>query len=67
MEMMRGLHESNIHSQEDAKEYVGIMFRSKFYELPEWKTNKEVCDYMLRFGLFAVKFNNCFKFILKLF
>ncbi|XP_060854584.1 DNA-directed RNA polymerase I subunit RPA2 [Rhopalosiphum padi] len=48
MEMMRSLHESNIHCQEDAKEYVGILFRPRFYELPEWKTNKEVCDHMLR-------------------
>lgn len=49
--MMRSLHESEIHSQEDAKEYVGIMFRPKLYELPEWKTNKEVCEYMIRFEL----------------
>lgn len=49
MEMMRSLHESNIHSQEDAKDYVGVMFKSRFYELPEWKSNKEVCDYMIRF------------------
>ncbi|XP_050434808.1 DNA-directed RNA polymerase I subunit RPA2 [Adelges cooleyi] len=48
MEMMRSLHESNIHSQEDAKEYIGTMFRPKFYELPEWKTNKEVCDHLMR-------------------
>lgn len=51
MEMMRSLHESNIHCQEDAKEYVGILFRPRFYELPEWKTNKEVCDHMLRFEI----------------
>jgi len=51
MEMMRSLHESNIHSQEDAKEYIGIMFRQKLYELPEWKSNKEVCDHMMRFEL----------------
>lgn len=52
MEMMRALHESNIHSQEDAKEYVGTLFRPKFYELLEWKSNKEVCDYMIRFEMF---------------
>lgn len=49
MEMLRSLHENNIHSQEDAKEYVGTMFRPRFPELPEWKSNKEVCDYMIRF------------------
>ncbi|XP_050544143.1 DNA-directed RNA polymerase I subunit RPA2 isoform X2 [Daktulosphaira vitifoliae] len=48
MEMMRSLHENNVHSQEDAIEYIGTMFRPKFPELPEWKTNKEVCDYMMR-------------------
>jgi len=51
MEMMRSLHESNIHCQEDAKEYVGVLFKPRFYELPEWKTNKEVCDHMLRFEI----------------
>lgn len=53
MEMMRILHESNIHSQEDVKEYIGVMFRSKFYELPEWKSNKEVCDHLIRFVIFV--------------
>lgn len=51
MEMMRALHESNIHNQDDAKEYIGSMFRPRFYELPEWKTNKEVCDYIIRFEI----------------
>lgn len=49
--MMRALHECNIHNQDDAKEYVGTMFRPRFYELPEWKTNKEVCDYIIRFEI----------------
>lgn len=58
MEMMRSLHENDIHSQRDAKEYIGILFRSKLYELPEWKTNKEVCDYILRFEIYF-----CYHFI----
>lgn len=54
MEMMRSLHESDIHSQRDAKEYIGIMFRPKLFELPEWKTNNEVCDYIMRFEILFV-------------
>lgn len=54
MEMMRALHESNIHNQDDAKEYVGTMFRSRFYELPDWKTNKEVCNHMIRFEILNI-------------
>jgi len=49
MEMMRAIHECNIHNQEDAKEYIGSMFKSRIYELPEWKSNNEVCDYIIRF------------------
>lgn len=55
MEMMRSLHESSIHNQEDAKEYIGTMFREKFYYLPTWKTNKEVCDHMIRFKLYLLQ------------
>jgi len=51
MEMMRALHESNIHNQEDAKEYIGSMFRFMLFELPKWKSNKEVCDYLIRFEI----------------
>lgn len=57
--MMRALHESNIHNQGDAKEYVGSMFRSKFYELPEWKSNNEVCDFLIRFEIQLI----CYKLI----
>lgn len=56
MEMMRSLHENNIHSQDDAIEYIGTMFRPKFPELPEWKTNKEVCDYMMRLDVLLSNF-----------
>lgn len=46
-QMQREVHEEHIHTQEQCKDYLGNIFRAKFYELPEWAPNAEVCDLLL--------------------
>lgn len=46
-QMQREVHEENIHTQQQCKDYLGHIFRSKFYEVPEWGSNAEVVDFML--------------------
>lgn len=46
--MLRSVHdETGRHTHEDCKKYLGEVFQSKFYHLPEWKAHTEVTDYML--------------------
>lgn len=45
--MLREVHEEGIHSQNDAKMYLGKIFRSRFMELPSWKTDYEIAEYLL--------------------
>lgn len=47
--MLRELQDEGIFSQQQAKNYIGKSFRSKVtYEIPEWYTDEEVCDYLMR-------------------
>ncbi|KAF5272615.1 hypothetical protein FQR65_LT17315 [Abscondita terminalis] len=46
--MLRDLHREGLHSHEQCKQYLGKMFRVKFFECPEWYTNVEVTDYILK-------------------
>lgn len=46
--MLRNLQEEGLHTSEECKEFLGKMFRGKFYELPEWYTDAEVADFILR-------------------
>lgn len=46
--MLRLIHEENLHTHDDCKKYLGNMFRVKFYELPETKTDEEVTDFILK-------------------
>jgi DNA-directed RNA polymerase I subunit RPA2 len=45
--MLREMHEEGIHSQQDAKNFLGNTFRTTFLELPSWKTNIEVAEYLI--------------------
>ncbi|XP_054265624.1 DNA-directed RNA polymerase I subunit RPA2 [Macrosteles quadrilineatus] len=47
LSMLRSLHEQNIHSQDEAKQYLGKIFRIRFMELPTWSTDEEICDFIL--------------------
>merc|ERR550519_1445385 len=47
--MLRELQDEGIFSQQQAKDYIGRSFREKVrYEIPEWYTDGEVCDYLMR-------------------
>lgn len=46
--MLRSLHEQNIHTQDEAKEYMGKIFRIKFIELPPWASDAEICDFIMK-------------------
>lgn len=46
--MLRGVHAENLHSYEDCKSFLGRSFRVKFWECPEWLTDLEVADYILK-------------------
>ncbi|XP_064213291.1 DNA-directed RNA polymerase I subunit RPA2 [Tribolium castaneum] len=46
--MLRNLHIENLHTHEDCKVYLGKMFRVKFYECPDWLTDSEIADFILK-------------------
>ncbi|XP_050497615.1 DNA-directed RNA polymerase I subunit RPA2 isoform X2 [Diabrotica virgifera virgifera] len=46
--MLRIVHRENLHTTEDCRLYLGKMFRVKFYECPEWSTDKEVAEFILK-------------------
>lgn len=46
-QMQREVHEEHVHTQHQCKDYLGRIFRGKFYEVPEWAPNTEVADFLL--------------------
>lgn len=48
MEMMRSLKENKIINQTDARNYIGKLFKIKFYDLPPWTTDDQVCQHILK-------------------
>lgn len=46
-QMLREIHEEGVHTQAQCKEYLGEIFRSRFFELHSWITNEEITDFML--------------------
>ncbi|KAK0089132.1 hypothetical protein PV325_008989 [Microctonus aethiopoides] len=47
LNMLRIVHDENLHSHFQCKNYIGRMFRVKLYELPQDATDEEVCDYII--------------------
>ncbi|XP_060523346.1 DNA-directed RNA polymerase I subunit RPA2 isoform X2 [Cylas formicarius] len=47
-EMLKQLHMENLHTHKDCKSYLGKMFRVRFYECPEWFTDEEVAEFVLK-------------------
>lgn len=45
--MLRDVHGEGLHTHKDCKSYLGKIFRSKFLEVPEWKTDADVTDFIL--------------------
>ncbi|XP_066246685.1 DNA-directed RNA polymerase I subunit RPA2 [Euwallacea similis] len=46
--MLRSVHLENLHTHEQCIAYLGKMFRAKLYECPEWFTDIEVGEFMLK-------------------
>lgn len=46
--MLRAVHQENLHTTDDCKIYLGRMFRVKFYECPEWYTDMEIANFILK-------------------
>ncbi|XP_059045558.1 DNA-directed RNA polymerase I subunit RPA2 isoform X2 [Achroia grisella] len=49
--MLRELHEEELHTSEECLSYLGRMFRPKLYELPLWCTDEEAAVYLLNQSL----------------
>ncbi|PSN31851.1 DNA-directed RNA polymerase I subunit RPA2 [Blattella germanica] len=45
--MLRAIHDEYVHTHIQAKEYIGQSFRVKFQMLPAWKTDAEICDFII--------------------
>lgn len=46
--MLRAVHLEELHTQKECKAYLGKMFRIRFYDIPEWHSDEEVTDYILK-------------------
>ncbi|XP_069682789.1 DNA-directed RNA polymerase I subunit RPA2 [Periplaneta americana] len=57
MNMLQELHEEGIHTHVDARTFVGKAFRSKIVDLPPWKSDEEICDFLIK-HCFAIHLDN---------
>lgn len=49
LNMLRQVHDSSVHTHNEANTYLGKTFRIRVAsELPAWSTDLEVCEYILR-------------------
>ncbi|EFN88780.1 DNA-directed RNA polymerase I subunit RPA2 [Harpegnathos saltator] len=48
LNMLRAVHEENLHSHEQCKAYIGKIFRVKFFEAPPDATDIDICDYIIK-------------------
>ncbi|XP_067211558.1 DNA-directed RNA polymerase I subunit RPA2 isoform X2 [Linepithema humile] len=48
MNMLRALHEEDLHWHEQCKAHIGKIFRIKFTELPQDASDIDVCDYIIK-------------------
>lgn len=46
--MLQLIHTEGLHTHEECKNYMGKMFRVKFLECPEWYTDSQVTDFILK-------------------
>lgn len=46
--MLRTVHVENLHTTEECKAYLGKMFRVRIYDCPEWATDVEVAEFILK-------------------
>ena len=48
LNMLRAIHEQDLHSHEQCKAYIGRMFRIKFFEVPHDATDIDICDFIVK-------------------
>lgn len=48
MNMLRNLHEEDLHWHDQCKAYVGKIFKVKFSELPADASDIDVCNYIIK-------------------
>jgi hypothetical protein len=48
MNMMQAMHEEGIHTHCEAKRYIGKTFRVRFYDVPHWTPDEEICDFIIK-------------------
>lgn len=48
LNMLRAVHEEDLHTHEQCKAYIGKMFRVKFFELPQDSSDTEICDFIIK-------------------
>lgn len=46
--MLRSIHSEGLHNHQECKNYIGKMFRVKFYECPEWWSDGQIADFILQ-------------------
>ncbi|XP_058802339.1 DNA-directed RNA polymerase I subunit RPA2 [Phymastichus coffea] len=46
--MMRTVHEKDLHTHEQCKAYIGKMFRVKLHELPLNASDSDVCEFIIK-------------------
>ncbi|KOC65372.1 DNA-directed RNA polymerase I subunit RPA2 [Habropoda laboriosa] len=57
LNMLRTIHEQDLHSHDECKAYIGRMFRIKFFEIPQDSTDTDVCDFIIKHCI-AIHLNN---------
>ncbi|XP_021941491.1 DNA-directed RNA polymerase I subunit RPA2 [Zootermopsis nevadensis] len=62
MNMMQAMHEEGIHTHYEAKRYIGKTFKVRFYDVPPWTTDEEICDFIIKHSLAIHLENNEDKF-----
>lgn len=48
MNMLRSVHEEGVHTHLEAKQFIGKTFRVRLQFLPPWKTDTQICDFLLQ-------------------
>ncbi|KRT81950.1 hypothetical protein AMK59_5804, partial [Oryctes borbonicus] len=46
--MLRSIHSEGLHTHQECKNYIGKMFRVKFYECPGWWTDDQVTNFIMQ-------------------
>lgn len=65
--MIREIHEEGIHTHDQCKNYLGQIFRQRFYDLPSWYSNADVAEFLLHTTILIHLSSNADKFNLTIY